>query len=133
LTNFRKTRNQNTIPPAAGKVLRNAKHVVKRKAQTTQNTQDGRTSSQGWYFETSLEHQTVGWVYRYYTGNVTRNFPGVGGSNESKKIKIWWGLSGKDTKKLFFVFSRGVYRHEQTYTRDKKPMLFSGNKKSKNS
>jgi hypothetical protein len=42
--------------------------------QTT-HKQDGRPSSQGWYFETSLEHQTVvGWVYRYYTGNVTRNF-----------------------------------------------------------
>jgi hypothetical protein len=39
------------------------------------NTRDGRPSSQWWYFEMSLEHETVVvWVYRYYTVNVTRNF-----------------------------------------------------------
>ena len=42
------------------KVLRNAKTRRQKKSQTTKHTKTERTSSQGWYFETSLEHQTSG-------------------------------------------------------------------------
>jgi hypothetical protein len=90
------------------------------------HTQDGRPSSQGWYFETSLEHHTVvGWVYRYYTGNVTRNFfsqvewGGTIKNKLKKKSKFYGGADWKKIAENLLFFREASTDTNKTYTRDK--------------